>query len=78
MENIIVEEIEVFFKNHSPLPKEVILGPGITITDLAKFINSHLSVIKGSVPTMSSPCKDRLLKLIGILKGENPMEKGSQ
>jgi hypothetical protein len=68
MENMAVEEMEVFFKNHSPLPKEVILGPGITISDLSKFIDSHLSILKGSVPTVSSPCKDRLLKLIEILK----------
>jgi len=62
MENMTVEEIALFFKNYPSQPKEVMLGPGITITDLPKFIDSHLSVLKGDPMTMGSPCKARLLK----------------
>ena len=63
-----ITELEEFFKS-TPIPDgPIILGPGETIINTHKFIDSHLAVIrrKNGIPTFR-PYFDRLVKLKEIL-----------
>ena len=50
-----LEELELYFKNKE-LPKTLQYDQATVITDVAKFVDSHLTVIKlnGHVPAFSS------------------------
>ena len=53
------------------LPKEIQFGPGQKITDVKKFIDSHISVLEGNTKSNNKitfmPYYDRLVQLNSIL-----------
>lgn len=50
-----IQQLETFFKSII-LPKSIPFGPGITISDVPKFVESHLTILRssGSKPVFES------------------------
>ena len=60
-------DLETYFKT-ATLPKQVRLSQCETITNMDKFINSHIEVLKSNSGNVAYlPFWERLIKLKGIL-----------
>lgn len=63
-----IEELEEFFSVRQMPDGDVKIGPGVTIIDCSKFVDSHLSYVKQNPHSRSFvPYLDRLKKLRNIL-----------
>jgi hypothetical protein len=59
--------LEHFFSAVS-FPSLVLLGPGQTISDLPRFLESHFTALKGNCPAvLQEPYFNRLVKLQVLL-----------
>lgn len=70
-----IEELEAYFESVD-LPENVYLNQATKITDVKKFINSHIITVKahGHIKAYSS-FMDRLLQLKEIIDAQNSAEK---
>lgn len=61
--------LEKFFETHVPLDQAVKLGPGEMIIDPAKFIETHIAVLKNNPGNRRvMPFYIRLVKYYNIVK----------
>jgi hypothetical protein len=65
-----IQAIEQFFKDR-PLPSNIQLDKGTSITNVRKFVDSHLAVLKQYEHSpMSAPFADRLVKVAEMLEAK--------
>lgn len=58
-----IDELEAYFKGLQ-LPQSVELNKGVKITDVKKFVASHIAVLKSyGLKPISKPFYDRLMQL---------------
>jgi hypothetical protein len=64
--SLLLKEVKVRLSKME-LPKELQLEPHSKITDVNKFLESHLSVVENSDNPVFKPYSDRLKKVLGLL-----------
>lgn len=63
-----IEGLEKFFSKTALPEGEIQLSPGIKITNLKTFVESHLTTVKSNLQVLTfKPYYDRLLKLKSLL-----------
>jgi hypothetical protein len=64
-----IAELITFFHGIKNLPKELQLYSGTRITDLPKFIETHLILLSSGIsPAVQTPVLDRIFKLKDLLE----------
>ncbi|MDR3712394.1 MAG: hypothetical protein P4L51_06235 [Puia sp.] len=66
-----IKELLNYFEERKDLPDNIALAPGTKITDMKRFIDTSLMILKSEQPLiLQRPVAERLVKLRILLTGK--------